>query len=53
VEHNRSHEASYSEWAERARAMGEEDTADLIMQAVDRMREADGLLMGALESLRG
>jgi hypothetical protein len=52
VEHNRSHEASYTEWAQRTKEMGEEAAADLIMQAVDKMKEADGLLLGALDSLR-
>ena len=47
VEHNRSHEASYSEWAARAREMGDVGTADLIGEAVGLMREADELLLRA------
>ena len=53
VEHNRSHEASYSEWAERAKGMGEERTSELIEEAVACMKEADILLLEALTSLKG
>jgi hypothetical protein len=53
VEHNRSHEASYAEWAGRAREMGDGAVADLIIGAVERMKEADDLLLEALDELRG
>ncbi len=52
VEHNKAHAQGYAEWAGKARDMGEEATADLIMQAVSSMEEADGLLMRALAELR-
>ena len=51
VEHNRSHEASYSEWATRAREMGDVATADLIEEAVRLMGEADELLLRALAGM--
>jgi hypothetical protein len=52
IEHNRSHEAGYTEWAGKARAMGDEAASDLIMLAVGRMQEADDLLTQALNSMR-
>jgi hypothetical protein len=52
VEHNKSHAEGYTEWAAKARAMDEVAAADLILQAVGRMEEADGLLMKALAELR-
>lgn len=51
VEHNRSHEASYSEWASKAREMGDVATADLIEEAVNLMKEADELLLHALAEM--
>lgn len=53
VEHNRSHEESYSQWAERAKHMGQERTAELIEEAVACMKEADVLLLEALRALKG
>jgi hypothetical protein len=52
VEHNRSHEASYTEWAERARQFGENTAAEFIEMAVEQMKEADGMLEEALASLK-
>ncbi|MCK4970588.1 MAG: hypothetical protein KAS77_08680, partial [Thermoplasmata archaeon] len=45
VEHNRSHEASYSGWAEKAREMGDEPSAEFIDEAVKLMKDADALLL--------
>ena len=53
VEHNKSHEASYTEWAERARQFGENTAAEFIEMAVEQMKEADGMLEEALASLKG
>ena len=52
VEHNRSHEASYSEWAVKARRMGDEPSAELIDEAVNLMKDADALLLRALAKLQ-
>lgn len=52
VEHNRSHEASYREWAGRARGMGDAGVADLIDEAVGLMEQADDLLLRALAEMR-
>ena len=53
IEHNKSHEASYTEWAERARAFGENTTAEFIEKAVEQMAEADAMLGKALAALKG
>jgi hypothetical protein len=52
IEHNRSHEASYTEWAERARNFGEPTTAEFIEMAVEQMQEADSMLAEALAALK-
>lgn len=51
IEHNESHEASYGEWAERAREMGYGAAAEFIEMAVEQMQEADSLLAQAMEHL--
>ncbi len=53
IEHNKAHEASYTEWAERARAFGEPTAADFIEMAVEQMGEADAMLGKALAALKG
>ncbi len=52
VEHNRSHEASYSEWAVKAREMGDVPSAELIDEAVMMMKDADEFLLKALGELQ-
>jgi hypothetical protein len=52
IEHNRSHEASYTEWAERARGFGEPTAAEFIDMAVEQMLEADAMLAEALAALK-
>ena len=44
IEHNKAHEASYTDWAERAKAMGEGQVAEFIEMAVEQMMEADEFL---------
>ena len=51
IEHNRSHEASYTEWAGRAREMGNGTAAEFIEMAVEQMEEADAMLAEALKHL--
>ncbi|MCJ2539796.1 MAG: hypothetical protein LN414_00840, partial [Candidatus Thermoplasmatota archaeon] len=48
VEHNKSHEASYTEWAARARDAGNGAAAEFIEMAVEQMEEADAMLEEAL-----
>lgn len=52
VDHNRSHEASYSEWAEKAKAMGEGQVAEYIEMAVKQMQEADEFLISARAEMK-
>ncbi len=47
VEHNRSHEAGYSEWAVKAREMGDGKVAEFIEMAVEQMEEANEFLLNA------
>ncbi len=51
IEHNKSHEASYLEWAERAREMGYGTAAEFIEMAIEQMEEADAMLAEAREAL--
>ncbi len=51
IEHNKSHEASYAEWAERAREMGYGTAAEFIEMAIEQMEEADEMLAEALDAL--
>ncbi len=52
IEHSRSHEASYHEWAEKAKAMGEGQVAEYIEMAVEQMREADESLISAKAEMK-
>ena len=51
VEHNREHSQEFSEWADRARTMGETEVADEIILAVRAMDEASKLLSQSLKRL--
>jgi hypothetical protein len=51
IEHNKSHEASYLEWASRARDLGEPTTAEFLEMAVEQMEEADAMLAEAQAAL--
>lgn len=51
VEHNREHGEEYREWADKARALGEAEAADGILQAAQAMDKAGGLLSQSLERL--
>lgn len=51
IEHNKSHEASYLEWAGRARELGEPTVAEFLEMAVEQMEEADAMLAEARAAL--
>jgi len=51
IEHNKSHEASYSEWAQRARELDLGTVAEFIEMAVEQMEEADAMLAKALGAM--
>ena len=51
IGHNREHALEFAEWAEKARAMGEDGVARDIDEAVRAMDGAGEKLSGALEKL--
>jgi len=51
IEHNDEHAAEFQEWAERARAAGQEDMAMEISQAARQLKQVNEALAAALEKL--
>jgi nickel/cobalt exporter len=51
VEHNREHSEEFKEWADKAKAMGEVEVAGEMLQAVQEMDKASGLLSQSLKRL--
>ena len=51
VEHNREHSQEFREWADKAKAFGELEVADEMLQAVQEMDKASGLLSQSLKRL--
>jgi len=51
VEHNREHGLEFKEWADKARALGEVEIAEEILQAAQAMDRASGLLSQSLKRL--
>jgi len=51
VEHNREHSREFSEWAEKARALGETGVSEDMLQAAQEMDKAGELLSQARRSL--
>lgn len=47
VNHNQSHEESFQEWVEKAKAMGKAETADCIQKAIEYMNKANEMLVEA------
>ena len=47
VNHNESHEEGFREWVEKARAIGKDETADNIENAIEYMRKANEMLVEA------
>lgn len=50
IEHNREHAGELEEWAEKAKALGEELSAELL-RAARQMKEAGKTLSRVLENL--
>ena len=50
VNHNQSHEESFQEWVEKAKAMGKTETATCIEKAIEYMNKANEMLMEAKKS---
>ena len=51
VNHNQSHEESFQEWGEKAKAMGKTETATCIEKAIEYMNKANEMLMEAKKSM--
>ncbi|WP_195946971.1 hypothetical protein [Paraclostridium bifermentans] len=51
VNHNESHEEGFREWAEKARAMGKEETAKNIEQAIDYLKKSNEMLLEAKKNM--
>ncbi len=51
VEHNREHSQEFREWADKAKAFGEVEVADEMLQASKEMDKASGLLSQSLKRL--
>jgi L-ascorbate metabolism protein UlaG (beta-lactamase superfamily) len=53
IEHNEDHAASFERWVAKARALGREERAQGIEEAVERMAACNQALRAALEALEG
>jgi len=52
IEHNVSHINTYTEWAEKADALGQNELSGIIRQIADESRKLDGLFKKALGALQ-
>ena len=53
IEHNQEHSQEFKDWADKARALGESEVAEEILQAAQAMDQASGLLSQSLKRLKG
>jgi len=53
IAHNQDHSKEFREWAEKAKAMGDDDVANEIQQAVEQMNKATALFSKSLKRLSG
>lgn len=51
IEHNKTHQESFEQWAEKASAMGKADVSDYIKKAVEYMEKANEMLAEAKKSM--
>lgn len=51
IDHNKSHEEDFVEWAQKARIMGKNEVSKCIFEALDMMRKADEILMDAKKKM--
>jgi len=51
IEHNKEHSQEIIEWAEKARALGEDEACEQMLAAVQEMDKASELLAQALKKL--
>ncbi len=52
IEHNKEHSQEIAEWAEKARALGEDEASERMFGAVKEMDKASEFLSQALERLK-
>jgi alcohol dehydrogenase YqhD (iron-dependent ADH family) len=53
IDHNEDHANSFRRWAAKARALGQEETAQRIEEAIEQMAACNEALTAALELLEG
>lgn len=53
IEHNREHSQEFGEWAEKAKALGEEEVSRTISEAIQKIDGSSRLLAQALKRLGG
>jgi hypothetical protein len=51
IEHNREHSQEFTEWAGKAKEMGEDEVCEAMLKAVQKMDSSSQLLVKALEIL--
>lgn len=51
IEHNQEHAASFQKWSTKAQELGQQETAQHIEEAVERMAACNDALTAALEAL--
>lgn len=52
IEHNREHAAEFTEWAEKAKGLGQVAVHEDMAQAVKQMNSANESLLAALKRLK-
>lgn len=52
IEHNREHAEEFTEWAEKAKGLGQEAVHEEMTQAVKQMNRANESLLAALKRLK-
>jgi len=53
IEHNKEHSQEFREWADRAKAFGEAEAGEEMLQAAKEMDKASEILSQALRRLEG
>jgi hypothetical protein len=51
IEHNREHSQEFGEWADKAKALGEVEAGEKLLQASQEMNKASEFLSQALKRL--
>lgn len=51
IEHNKTHQESFEQWAQKAQGMDKTNTAEYIKKAVEYMERANEMLMEARKSM--